>query len=558
MDSSIFGKAQKKENCAVMYIRVSSEEQVENYSLATQEDICIKEAARRKLDIVQVFREEGKSAKTIHGRPTLIQMLEHCRKHKKEIGAVLVYRLDRISRQTADYLIIRKKLAECDIRLISATEPTGNSPTEKFVETMLAGFAQMDNDVRGERSKNGLRARFLSGLPTSFAPFGYLNQNGYVVKDPKSFDALKKAWELMATGTKSLREMAKMLDDQGVKVRYRTGKEFKVKPQTIQRMFRNKFYTGKLVSKKYDQEVQGQHVPMTTEEQFYQIQAILDGRNVNIAKPLAKKNRDNPDFPLRRIVKCSGCGFSLTAGWSKGKNERFAYYFCQKWCGKGHSIPAGEIEEETTKLLESVNLTPEALELIAIYLRKTYYKRVASLQKRREQADDELKKLYETRQALIEKNLAGIYSDDIFREQNRMIEEKITTIQITKNDDLITKYNIEDVANFIKEKFKDLAKTFANSDLQQKRMILCSIFPSGLVWNYPGYLNTQVSACFKFMQNINAETVQHGRGAEIRTRDLSYPKAARYQTALHPVFFVIPKLVGNLLKNYCHNKKIKA
>jgi hypothetical protein len=41
---------------------------------------------------------------------------------------------------------------------------------------------------------------------------------------------------------------------------------------------------------------------MITEEQFYQIQAILDGRNVNISKPLAKKNRDNPEFPRCRLA----------------------------------------------------------------------------------------------------------------------------------------------------------------------------------------------------------------------------------------------------------------
>ena len=527
MSQPIFETAQKKTNRAVIYIRVSSEEQVENYSLSTQEDICMKEAVRRKLTIDQIFREEGRSAKTIKGRPSLIQMLEYCRKHKREIDTVIVYRLDRISRQTSDYLVIRKKLSECDISLISATEPTGNSPTEKFVETMLAGFAQMDNDVRGERAKNGLRARFLSGLPFGFVPLGYLNQNGYVTKDPRSFDKVKAAWDLMATGTKSLREMAKVLDEQGLKVQYSSGKEFKVKPQTLQRIFRNRFYTGKIVSKKYSQEVQGQHAPMVTEEQFYQIQAILDGRNVNIAHPLAKKNRDNPEFPLRRIVKCSGCGTSLTAGWSKGKKQRYAYYFCQKWCGKGHSVPIADLEETTTKLLSSISMTDKALDLVGTYLRKTYYQRVTTLQKRREQADDELKKLYETRQSLIGKNLAGIYSDDIFKEQNKLIEQKIATIQMTKNDDLITKYNIEDVTLFIKEKFKDLPKTYINSDLQQKRMLLCSIFPSGLVWNYPGYLNTHISPCFKVMSDINSLAVTLGRGAEIRTRDLHVPNVAR-------------------------------
>lgn len=135
-------------------------------------------------------------------------------------------------------------------------------------------------------------------------------------------------------------------------------------------------------------------------------------------------------------------------------------------------------------------------------------------QKRREQADNELKKLYETRQALIEKNLTGTYSDDIFKEQNKLIEQKIATIQMTKNDGLITKYNIEDVTEFIREKFKKLAKTYLNSDLQQKRMLLCSIFPSGLVWNYPGYLNTVINPCYKAILNIETDPVTLGRGRE--------------------------------------------
>ena len=65
---------------AVIYLRVSSEEQVENFSLGTQEEICRREATRRGFEIVQVFREEGRSAKTITGRPTLIKLLEFCRK----------------------------------------------------------------------------------------------------------------------------------------------------------------------------------------------------------------------------------------------------------------------------------------------------------------------------------------------------------------------------------------------------------------------------------------------------------------------------------------------
>jgi len=173
---------------AIIYLRVSTEEQVDNFSLETQEKICRQEAERRGMEVVQVFKEEGRSAKTIVGRPMLIEMLEYFRKNKRTIDALIIYRLDRLSRSTSDYLAIRKKLAECQIALVSASEPTGNSPTERFIETMLASFAQMDNDVKSERTRNGMKARFLAGLPSGTPPFGYINENGYAVKNPKTWD----------------------------------------------------------------------------------------------------------------------------------------------------------------------------------------------------------------------------------------------------------------------------------------------------------------------------------------------------------------------------------
>src|SRR5476649_2629262 len=85
---------------AIIYLRVSTEEQVDNFSLGTQEEICTREAQRRNYEVVKIFREEGKSAKTITGRPVLIELLEFCRKNKKILDAVIIYRLDRMSRQT--------------------------------------------------------------------------------------------------------------------------------------------------------------------------------------------------------------------------------------------------------------------------------------------------------------------------------------------------------------------------------------------------------------------------------------------------------------------------
>jgi site-specific DNA recombinase len=484
---------------AVIYLRVSTEEQVENYSLDTQAELCKKEAERRGLGIIEVFREEGRSAKSIQGRPTLIQLLEFCRKHRKEIDAVIVYRLDRISRQTADYLAIRKKLTECDITLISASEPTGDTPTETFIETMLAGFAQMDNDVRGERAKNGLKARFISGLHNGSVPLGYVRQNGYAAKDPETFEAIKGAWELMATGTTSLRAMARILNEQGVRDKRKGYKESLIRMQTMSGIFRNKFYAGVVVSKKYGQEVPGQHAPMITEELFYRVQAVIDGRNLQMPV-LGKRNVDSDEFPMRRLIKCSLCGTSFTGASSKGQYRMYAYYFCLQRCVK--STPTHVIDDATEALLKRISLKPKTSELINAFLRKTYTRRISSVQKLRDQADIELKKIYELRQSIIEKNLAGVYSDEIFKEQNKILESKIQTIQIAKNDALITKYNLEAITDFVSAKLGDLAATYKYLPLEQKRVLMCSMFPSGLVWGYPGYLNCNISPFYSAFLDI--------------------------------------------------------
>ncbi|MEO8104932.1 MAG: recombinase family protein [Candidatus Saccharibacteria bacterium] len=497
---------------AVLYLRVSTEEQVDNYSLDTQADLCQKEARRRGFEIVETFREEGRSAKTITRRPTLIELLAYCRKHKREVGAVIVYRLDRISRQTADYLAIRKKLAECDITLISASEPTGDTPTERFIETMLAGFAQMDNDVRGERSRNGMRARFMSGLYNGSPPLGYLRQNGYAVKDPESFSVIQAAWEIMATGTKSLQEVANLLDEQGVREKRKGHTETHLRRQTMSRIFRNKFYAGKVVSKQYGLEVQGQQAPMITEETFYRVQAILDGRNHNTPVMLARRSHHNPDFPLRRIVHCGRCGQSFTGAWSQGKRLLYGYYFCIKRCGAKSNVPITEIEPATAELLERISLKPETATLISAYIRRTYGLRVGSLQLKRNQAEVELKKVYETRQALVEKNLNGTYSDEIFKEQNKILEEKIATIQVAKDETVIEKYNLEAIISFIQAKFTNLNDSYETADLERKRVLLCSIFPQGLTWSYPGYSNTEMSPFYRCFFNINNGSVAIGAG----------------------------------------------
>lgn len=482
---------------ALIYIRVSSEEQVQNYSLGTQEEICRREAKFKGYEVVEVFREEGQSAKTILGRPELLRLLDYCRKNKKEIGAIIVYRLDRLSRKTEDFLAIKRKLVDYNIAILSANEPTGNSPTEKLLETILASFAQHDNDVRSERTKNGLRARFLAGKVTNTVPYGYINQKGYALKDPKTFDTYQKAWELMSTGTKSLRQMRDIMEDWGEKISI----------QKVQHMFRNKFYMGILTSRSYPEQVKGQHIPMVSEELFYKIQTILDSRNPN-KTVLPMRHRDNPEFPLRRIVRCGRCGTPFTAAWSKGRNGKYGYYFCRKRC-TGQSVPMGKLDEEMKSFLKKMSPTEQGLKLFIKAFLNTFQKKLKEVNKRQGNAEDEVDKLKTLRQTLVEKNLAGTFSDEIFKEQNAVIEQKLAAAYSANDNELINQFNVEAGIKFLEDKLKDLSATYEASTpmLAALRSFLGSIFLSGFAWQYPGYSNCEISPLYQSIRQFDDPAV---------------------------------------------------
>jgi len=468
---------------AVLYLRVSTEEQVDNFSLGTQDELCKKEAERRNYQIDKIFREEGKSAKNIEGRPVLIKLLEYCRKNKKRLDAVIVYRLDRVSRSTADYLAVRKKLSDYGISIISATEPTGDGPTEKLIETILAGFAQLDNDIRSERAKNGMYARFKSGLTSSPAPFGYTKINGYVMKDEASFDKIRKAWELMATGTKSTKEMSEIMNKWGFK-RVKDGKRFRITYKFALRIFRSKFYAGILSSSTYNEDVQGQHVPMITMEMYSKVQEILNKRN-DLKFNIVKRNINCNDFPLRRYVKCSKCKYSFTGSWSTGKaGGKFPYYYCGN-C-KGLKYTSRKIlHEEFLKLLKRADT--KQLQLISSLLTNCVYNyRMKQLQQRRRISDNQIYRLNEQRQSIIDKNLAGVYSDDVFKEQFGIVDGQLKSTLMLKDSLLFEGYTIDAIRNYVKSNLDNMPHAFENLDIKQKRTLIGLIFPHGLVWNYPG------------------------------------------------------------------------
>src|ERR671912_511672 len=142
---------------AVIYVRVSTKEQTENLSLATQLKTCEDYCERQGFEVVARFREEGESAKTVD-RTELQKLLQFCRTNKGRVQFVIVFNLTRFAREKYDHFALRAHLKSLGISLRSATEPIDDTSTGKLMEDVLAAFAQFDNDVRSERTRAGMKA----------------------------------------------------------------------------------------------------------------------------------------------------------------------------------------------------------------------------------------------------------------------------------------------------------------------------------------------------------------------------------------------------------------
>ena len=94
----------KKQQKCYIYTRVSTSMQVEGYSLDAQKDKLRKYAEYQEMSIVGEYSDEGKSGKSVEGRPQFKQMLADVESGKDNVDYVLVFKLSRFGRNAADVL----------------------------------------------------------------------------------------------------------------------------------------------------------------------------------------------------------------------------------------------------------------------------------------------------------------------------------------------------------------------------------------------------------------------------------------------------------------------
>lgn len=162
-----------------VYIRVSTDEQAEKgHSLDEQLDrikeFCDYRAKNKeeKWEIVDIYREDGKSAKDMKGRPEFTRMLNDI--YSGKINNIVIYKLDRLTRSVRDLEEILFILEDKKCSLMSVTEEINTSNAFRiFFIRMSTILAQLEIDQTRERTIMGLIGTVKQGITIGKTPLGY-------------------------------------------------------------------------------------------------------------------------------------------------------------------------------------------------------------------------------------------------------------------------------------------------------------------------------------------------------------------------------------------------
>lgn len=131
-------------------------------SLDAQERDLRRAAALAGYEDVELLREEGRSGKSIKGRPVLRNALE--RLDSGDAEALFVTRIDRLARSTQDFLSIIDRANERNWRIVMLDLNLDTSSYQgRFVVTVMSALAEMERAIIAERQKDVHRDRRETG-----------------------------------------------------------------------------------------------------------------------------------------------------------------------------------------------------------------------------------------------------------------------------------------------------------------------------------------------------------------------------------------------------------
>jgi site-specific DNA recombinase len=445
---------------AALYARVSSEEQVEGYSIDAQRRAFRSLCESRGWTPYHEYIEEGKSARTdnMQRRPVFRKAMEDALSHQFDV--LVVHKLDRFSRNLRITLEYFDKLSKAGIAFVSINEQMDfSTPWGRLALTLLGGLAQFYSDNLSQETKKGWHERRKQGLYCGLLPFGAIKgEDGVPVPDPNTHPGLVMAFELAALG-KSDREVAEALNARG----YRTSGNQGNGPfskDTLRGILQNRFYLGYVADGDEDW-IKGKHQPFIDEQLFVQAQ---ESRQRNRRSP-----RNHPAkatvSSLSGLAFCWYCKGRIHTGTTRNGKKRMMC--ASRSQGKGC--------QQKSALLEVYE--PQIEEYLQNFqIPEDYQEKILDAHHKLKAAYDETQKLRAELQARLERNKRlfkwGDVSEQDYLAEKTRIQQELTALTPTESDSNV----LERLASFL----RNVACAWKEANQEQRNTLGRQLFEE--VW----------------------------------------------------------------------------
>ncbi len=265
---------------AVIYARYSSENQREE-SIEGQLRECRQYADRNGIDITGEYIDRAFSAKT-DNRPEFQKMIDDS--YSKKFQAIIVWKLDRFSRNRFDSARYKTILKKNMVEVISATEIISKGAEGIILESILEGYAEYysadlsEKVIRG-MTENALKCKYNGGS----VPIGYyIDDNQHFQIDTLISSFVRDAFQMYDANI-TMKEITEYLNKNGV----RTNRNNQIDLRTISTIFRNRKYIGEY---RYRDIVIPNGIPAIVDESLFdRVQERLNNHQRNSNPELKNK-----------------------------------------------------------------------------------------------------------------------------------------------------------------------------------------------------------------------------------------------------------------------------
>lgn len=298
---------------AVIYARFSCDKQSEQ-SIEGQLYDCYHYAEQHGITIMREYIDRAMTGKN-DDRPSFQQMLKDSA--LREWEHVIVWKLDRFSRNTVDSALNRQILSKNGVSLLSVMESFGEDASGQMMTHIIEAINEYYSADLREKTIRGMRQSALKAQSTGHIPLGYKVVDKKLVIDEETRAIPETVFRMYAAGER-LTDIADQLNTQG----YRTKQGKKFTTKSFYAMLSNEKYIG--VYKYQDIEIQGGCPQMIPNEVFEAVrQKLIDNRK------RAGKNTARADYILSGKLFCGYCGEPMSG--LSGKNAqgvKYCYYRC--------------------------------------------------------------------------------------------------------------------------------------------------------------------------------------------------------------------------------------